>query len=84
MPTKPASTAVVASFALLAASVAAVVGRVTPVYGDLRGAANSQLGAVSAPTAGEADAPLARLGRALFWAARLSANGQVSCASCHT
>ena len=45
--------------------------------------AAAQLGAVSAPAAGEIDAPRARLGRTLFWDARLSANGQISCASCH-
>jgi len=83
MVTRRASAAAVTGFAILAASVAAVLGRVAPVYGDLRAAATAQLGAVSAPAAGEIDTPQARLGRALFWDARLSANGQVSCASCH-
>ena len=50
---------------------------------ELRGMARSLLGAVSASPDGEIDSAQARLGRALFWDMRLSANGQVACASCH-
>jgi cytochrome c peroxidase len=50
---------------------------------ELRETATALLGAVSATPEGEAGTPLARLGRALFWDTRLSANGEVACASCH-
>jgi cytochrome c peroxidase len=50
---------------------------------ELRETATALLGAVSATPEGEIGTPLARLGRALFWDTRLSANGEVACASCH-
>ena len=83
-PTRKSSATVLA-FAVLAASAVFASEGVAPVLvEDLRGTANGMLGAVSAVTDEEVDAPRARLGRALFWDARLSANGQVACASCHT
>lgn len=38
---------------------------------------------IEAPSQAAIDSPMAILGRALFWDERLSANGKVSCASCH-
>ncbi|MBD0271163.1 MAG: hypothetical protein ICV73_04460, partial [Acetobacteraceae bacterium] len=79
------SSASVLAFAVLAASAVFASEGMAPVMAeDLRGTANGMLGAVSAVTDEEIDAPRARLGRALFWDVRLSANGQVACASCHT
>ncbi|GAA0589173.1 cytochrome-c peroxidase [Craurococcus roseus] len=70
---------------MLAASVVLAWDGVAPMADEeLREAANGLFGAVSAAPDDEIDAPQARLGRALFWDARLSANGQVACASCHT
>lgn len=40
-------------------------------------------GRIEAPSQAAIDSPMAKLGRALFWDERLSANGKVSCASCH-
>jgi cytochrome c peroxidase len=40
-------------------------------------------GRVEAPTQAAIDAPIATLGRALYWDQRLSANGKIACASCH-
>jgi cytochrome c peroxidase len=50
---------------------------------ELREAALVLFGAVGATPAAEVEAPRARLGRALFWDVRLSATGEVACASCH-
>jgi cytochrome c peroxidase len=50
---------------------------------DLRRQAQSLFGRIEAPAPGAADAPQARLGRALFWDTRVSADGKTACASCH-
>ena len=50
---------------------------------DLRRQALALFGKIDAPAAGAADAPQARLGRALFWDSRVSADGKTACASCH-
>ncbi|HXR58475.1 MAG TPA: cytochrome c peroxidase, partial [Burkholderiales bacterium] len=50
---------------------------------DLRRQALALFGKIDAPAAGAADAPQARLGRALFWDTRVSADGKTACASCH-
>lgn len=82
---RASSTVVVTTFALLAASVVLAWDGVAPMADEeLREAANGLFGTVSAAPDDEIDTPQARLGRALFWDARLSANGQVACASCHT
>lgn len=47
--------------------------RVTPLFGT-----------VAPATPDEVNAPLARLGRSLFWDTRLSSDGKTACASCHT
>lgn len=49
----------------------------------LRESAAQFFGTVTEATPAERNAPQAQLGRALFWDARISGNGQVSCASCH-
>jgi len=41
-------------------------------------------GTVAPTTASEVNAPMAKLGRALFWDTRLSLDGKTACASCHT
>lgn len=43
----------------------------------------SMFARIEAPKQAAIDAPLATLGRALFWDERLSVNGKVSCATCH-
>lgn len=50
----------------------------------LRQRALQQFGRVEAATPAERESPEARLGRALFWDPRLSADGKTSCASCHS
>lgn len=50
---------------------------------ELRKQASQMFGAVSAATEEELNHPEAELGRALFWDTRLSASGDVACASCH-
>lgn len=55
------------------ANLAALRERVTPIFGR-----------VAPVSADEVNAPLATLGRALFWDTRLSVDGQTACASCHT
>ena len=54
-------------------AAAALRQRVAPLFGT-----------VAPSTPGEVDAPLARLGRSLFWDTRLSLDGKTACASCHT
>jgi len=81
---RKASATVFAGFAILAASAVLALSRVATLDDDLRGTASSWLGVVSAAPAGESDTSRARLGRALFWDVRISANGQVARASCHT
>ena len=54
------------------------------VAGDeLRNRAAALFGTIDPVAAEEVEAPLARLGRALFWDTRLSADGKTACASCH-
>ena len=50
---------------------------------DLRELAQSQLGAIEPVAADEIASPVVMLGQSLFWDARLSLDGQTSCASCH-
>ena len=49
----------------------------------LRATAQQLFGSISPVRSEEVQDPEAVLGRALFWDTRLSANGQVACASCH-
>jgi len=51
---------------------------------ELRAAAKEQFGSLEPVDPSEISTPQAELGRALFWDTRLSGNGQVACASCHT
>ena len=82
---RKASATVVAGFAVLAASPVLAIGPVGPFVDEgLRETADTLLGTVPAVPTSETNTPQARLGRALFWDVRLSANGQVACASCHT
>jgi cytochrome c peroxidase len=75
--------AVLACCAVLLPASLPAEGQPPDPVAELRETATALLGAVSATPEGEAGTPLARLGRALFWDARLSANGEVACASCH-
>lgn len=50
---------------------------------DFRTEAVGRFGMIEPVTATELANPLVELGRALYWDARLSANGEVACASCH-
>lgn len=50
---------------------------------DLRDDANALFGRLDAPAAEALASPEVRLGRALFWDERLSADGKTACASCH-
>jgi len=56
-----------------------------PIHADdgLRAQANALFGRVTVAEGKEVADPVMRLGWALFWDARLSANGKVACASCH-
>ena len=49
----------------------------------LREQALSLFGRIESAPPAATDAPQARLGRALFWDARVSADGRTACASCH-
>ena len=40
-------------------------------------------GEIKAPTSESINSPMAKLGRALYWDARLSVNGKIACATCH-
>lgn len=51
---------------------------------DLRDDAKSMFGIVDAVPADSTEHPIVQLGHELFWDVRLSANGRVACASCHT
>lgn len=51
---------------------------------DLMKMAQSTFGIIEPPQPAELERPIVRLGRRLFWDERLSANGQVACASCHS
>jgi cytochrome c peroxidase len=62
---------------LVAATAAAADGN------DLRADALAFFGRVEAPAPEALAAPEAELGRALFWDARVSADGRTACASCH-
>jgi len=49
----------------------------------LRAQAAALFGTIESVSEREVDDPLVRLGRALFWDPRLSADGRTACASCH-
>jgi cytochrome c peroxidase len=68
---------------LLAAQFALAPSSPAVAADDLRERANATLGRIAAATEAETAAPIAQLGRALFWDTRLSANGEIACASCH-
>ena len=55
----------------------------TPAAGEIRARVAAIFGTVPAVTAAEVAAPVAALGRALFWDTRLSLDGKTACASCH-
>ncbi len=50
---------------------------------ELRSTARQLFGVIEAVAPGAADTPRAKLGQALFWDARLGADGRTACASCH-
>lgn len=50
---------------------------------ELRAKARNLFGVIAPPTPSEIEAPTVHLGQALFWDTRLSANGEIACASCH-
>lgn len=50
----------------------------------MRGEYGALFGMLEPPNPADITAAPAMLGRALFWATRASANGQIACASCHT
>src|SRR6516225_1517103 len=50
---------------------------------DLRRQAQALFGRIEGAAPGTTEAPQARLGRALFWDVRVSADGKTACASCH-
>jgi cytochrome c peroxidase len=74
--------------ALLAAAVpwATPAAAQAPTAADpeLLAAARAAFAALPAPDPAARDQPAAQLGRQLFWDQRLSANGEIACASCHT
>jgi cytochrome c peroxidase len=70
--------------ALAGACITTLATDVATADEDLRQTAHRLFGRVEAAPPAERDAPAARLGRALFWDERLSADGRTSCASCHT
>jgi cytochrome c peroxidase len=49
----------------------------------LRTMARELFGRIEAPALAKVESPEARLGRALFWDARVSLDGKTACASCH-
>jgi cytochrome c peroxidase len=65
----------------------AALGLIAVVFAQPAGEPREQFGAlfgqIKAPSQIEIDAPIARLGRALFWDERLSVNGKIACATCH-
>jgi cytochrome c peroxidase len=68
---------------LLAAMLAFPTFTASAADSALRDTAARLFGLVEVAPPVQRDAPVARLGRALFWDERLSANGRTSCASCH-
>src|SRR5690606_27146000 len=60
-----------------------VSGQASAQSSALLESAREIFGGITAPTEDEISHPRARLGRALFWDTRLSANGAIACASCH-
>lgn len=72
--------------AMLAAALASTLGACSAAADDdeLRGIAQRHFGRIEAAPQAARDAPAARLGCALFWDRRISADGRTSCASCHT
>lgn len=79
-PNRLRSTAIAAVMTLMAGWVAA---RAVGGEGSLRGEATGVLGTLAAVSGAALEAPDVRLGRALFWDRRVSADGQTACASCH-
>ncbi len=70
----------------VAAPTRMVAVRVTPVRAivdELRETARGTFGVLAPVTDAERADAVAQLGQALFWDSRLSANGQIACASCH-
>ncbi len=61
-----------------------LLGAVSVSAEALRERAAPLFGTIAPPAAEELADPLVTLGRALFWDTRLSANGEIACASCHT
>jgi len=71
-------------FRRLTGGMAALLLSIGAQAGDgLRDQALSLFGKVEAVPSTAADSPQARLGRALFWDTRVSADGKTACASCH-
>ncbi len=70
--------------ALAVLAVAASAATAREREAALREEANEAFGQLQAPAAAAVNAPAAELGRALFWDARLSADGRTACASCHS
>lgn len=70
----------VAAFAALVTLAAA---RAADEDAALRQVALARFGVIEAASEADLLRPDVRLGRALFWDERLSANGQTACASCH-
>jgi cytochrome c peroxidase len=62
-----------------------VASLLSPLDSDdvLRKEAKAQFGIVEQTPDARLDEPAVQLGRELFWDRRLSANGQIACASCH-
>lgn len=60
------------------------VGPSSATADELQERASSLFGTIAAPSEQELSDPAVRLGRALFWDERLSVNGEIACASCHT
>jgi len=76
-------TSILAWKGILAAALAIVLPLQAAAEDELRERARSSFGNLAQVTAQEIDNPVARLGRALFWDTRLSADGATACASCH-
>jgi len=79
MPLLSRTGAVIGSLVAAGALLAAVPAAADP----LREQATALFGALAPASEEDIAAPEARLGRALFWDTRLSADGKTACASCH-
>jgi cytochrome c peroxidase len=69
--------------ALSALAAACIASAISQPIAEPRDQFGAMFGRIEAPQRAAIDAPMAQLGRALFWDERLSANGKVSCATCH-